>query len=60
MIKKGIASNGKEEAEEINRYITKLAGIDVFMKRKYTNDDVINENAMGTFKRNKTNNIIGK
>jgi len=34
MIKKGIANNGKEEAEEINRCITKLTGMDVFMKRK--------------------------
>jgi len=61
MIKNGIANNGKEEAEEINRCITKLTGMDVLMKRKYTNDDAINENAIGTLTRNKINRrIIGK
>jgi hypothetical protein len=61
MIKNGIANNGKEEAEEINRCITKLTGMDVLMNRKYTNDDAISENAIGTFTRNKINRrIIGK
>lgn len=61
MMKNGIANNGKEEAEEINLCMTKLTGIDVFRNRKYTIDDAIKENAMGTFSRNKTNRrIIGK
>jgi hypothetical protein len=58
MIKKGIANKGKEEAEEIKRCITKLTGIDVLMKMKYTNEDAISENAIGTFNRNKTNSMI--
>ncbi|MFQ3282770.1 MAG: hypothetical protein ACI9S6_003138 [Reinekea sp.] len=60
IIKKGMANSGKEEAEEINRCITKLTGIELLIKRKYTKEDAMSENAIGTFTRNKTNSrIIG-
>lgn len=34
MMKKGIAKSGNEEADEINRCITKLTGIEVLKNRK--------------------------
>jgi hypothetical protein len=55
MIKKGIASKGNEEADDINRCMTKLTGSESFRKRKYTIEEAISEKAMGTFKRNRIN-----
>jgi len=34
IIKKGIANNGKDEADEIKRCITKLTGIEVLINKK--------------------------
>ncbi|OEF06828.1 hypothetical protein A1QK_00075 [Vibrio genomosp. F10 str. 9ZD137] len=61
MIKNGIASKGNEDAEEINRCITRLTGIEVLIKRKYPKADAINEKAMGTLSRKRINRrIIGR
>ncbi|GIC78281.1 hypothetical protein FMO003_27720 [Moritella sp. F3] len=58
MIKKGIASSGKDSVDEIKRCMTKLTGMESLINRKYTMADDINEKAMGILSKNKTNKII--
>lgn len=56
-----MANNGKEDADEINRCITRLTGSEVFKNKKYAIEEAIKENAIGIFNKNKINNrTMGK
>jgi len=58
IIKKGMANKGNDDADDMNRCITNVTGIEVLINKKYTKEEAIKENAMGIFNKNNENKII--